>query len=228
MMYAPALHISLAGSLWHPCPDCAERLSLCSGHPDGQGPNFQTLWLFESDFDEYIDVSQPKLSTASGPFRRVSLLAPLCFLHRSSQLPHLQDVFFCLLGGPLCFAGKQVPGARQIPVVWQGLLSPSQKPHSSIIIISPARFIWTWQQRLHREFDKCRSFASRSDMLSVVSPYRKASLGKNLIDSLTSFILKSGCTLQELCVAGQITAISAASYRQAFPAISRFSFPEQL
>ncbi|KAJ7918342.1 hypothetical protein B0H13DRAFT_2321513 [Mycena leptocephala] len=53
-------------------------------------------------------------------------------------------------------------------------------------------------------------------------------LGENPIDSLTSFISKSGCSLQELCVTGQITAISAASYRQAFPAISKFSFPEQL
>ncbi|KAJ7845764.1 hypothetical protein B0H13DRAFT_2675838 [Mycena leptocephala] len=53
-------------------------------------------------------------------------------------------------------------------------------------------------------------------------------LGENPIDSLTSFISKSGCSLQELCITGQITAISAASYRQAFPAISKFSFPEQL
>ncbi|KAJ6560156.1 hypothetical protein B0H19DRAFT_109592 [Mycena capillaripes] len=43
------------------------------------------------------------------------------------------------------------------------------------------------------------------------------------IDSLTSFISNSGCTLQEICIVGT-RSISKASYRTAFPTIQKLSF----
>jgi hypothetical protein len=52
-------------------------------------------------------------------------------------------------------------------------------------------------------------------------------LGPNPIRSLQSFILKSGCRLQEVHLTGERT-VSEDSYREAFPSISKFSFAERL
>ncbi|KAF8145293.1 hypothetical protein K438DRAFT_1945136, partial [Mycena galopus ATCC 62051] len=50
-------------------------------------------------------------------------------------------------------------------------------------------------------------------------------LGPAPIDELASFISKSGCKLQRVCVVsfGELV-VSKASYREAFPSIRRFSF----
>ncbi|KAF8150396.1 hypothetical protein K438DRAFT_440839 [Mycena galopus ATCC 62051] len=45
------------------------------------------------------------------------------------------------------------------------------------------------------------------------------------IERLTSFISKSGCKLQEVCVTER-TLMSTASYREAFPSIPQFSFDD--
>ncbi|KAF8151935.1 hypothetical protein K438DRAFT_2026925 [Mycena galopus ATCC 62051] len=50
----------------------------------------------------------------------------------------------------------------------------------------------------------------------------EAFLGPKPIDRLSSFIAKSDCKLQEVCVIG--TTISEDSYRETFPSIHRFSF----
>ncbi|KAJ7086311.1 hypothetical protein C8R43DRAFT_1051391 [Mycena crocata] len=52
---------------------------------------------------------------------------------------------------------------------------------------------------------------------------RDALLGPKPIQTLTSFILKSGCTLQELRITGR-TTVSKASYRVAFSAIPTVTF----
>ncbi|KAJ6504207.1 hypothetical protein C8R47DRAFT_1210291 [Mycena vitilis] len=49
-------------------------------------------------------------------------------------------------------------------------------------------------------------------------------LGPNQIQALSSIISKSGSNLQSICISN-IKAVSEDSYRQAFPAISNFSFP---
>ncbi|KAF8208460.1 hypothetical protein K438DRAFT_1812257 [Mycena galopus ATCC 62051] len=54
----------------------------------------------------------------------------------------------------------------------------------------------------------------------------KSFLGAAPIDELASFISKSGCKLQRVCLISSIEElwISGASYREAFPSIHRFSF----
>ncbi|KAJ7871579.1 hypothetical protein B0H13DRAFT_1032220 [Mycena leptocephala] len=49
-------------------------------------------------------------------------------------------------------------------------------------------------------------------------------IGPNPIDSLTGFISKSGCKLEEVHIAGPCS-LPPDSYRQAFPSIRKFSFP---
>ncbi|KAJ7664554.1 hypothetical protein DFH06DRAFT_1470874 [Mycena polygramma] len=46
------------------------------------------------------------------------------------------------------------------------------------------------------------------------------------IGTLASFLTKSGCDLQEVCITGK-RAVTAAAYCEAFPAIQRFSFERQ-
>ncbi|KAF7334441.1 F-box domain-containing protein [Mycena venus] len=50
-------------------------------------------------------------------------------------------------------------------------------------------------------------------------------LGEKPIESLTSFISKSGCNLQDLRITGKGSVLKG-SYRAAFPSIRRFSFDE--
>ncbi|KAJ7113019.1 hypothetical protein C8R44DRAFT_882055 [Mycena epipterygia] len=52
-------------------------------------------------------------------------------------------------------------------------------------------------------------------------------LGPSSIDMLKSFILKSGCQLQEVCITGK-RSLSRASYRHAFPSIPNFTFNREL
>jgi hypothetical protein len=58
---------------------------------------------------------------------------------------------------------------------------------------------------------------------SLRTPERFLAPGSNLIESLASFMSKSGCRLQEVCITGDRT-VSGRSFRQAFPSIPRFSF----
>ncbi|KAJ7901318.1 hypothetical protein B0H13DRAFT_2664027 [Mycena leptocephala] len=58
-------------------------------------------------------------------------------------------------------------------------------------------------------------------LLSLKIPERF--LGLDPIDSLTSFVSKSGCTLQEVCIAGK-RLFSKSSYHSAFPLIQTFLF----
>jgi hypothetical protein len=90
--------------------------------PTAKEPTFRHYGFLNPISMSILMLSQPKLSTASGPLRRVSLIAALCFIHRSSQLPPLQDVFFVLFGGRK--AGPRCPTDSSN---WQGLLSPLQK-----------------------------------------------------------------------------------------------------
>ncbi|KAJ7611900.1 hypothetical protein DFH06DRAFT_1485058 [Mycena polygramma] len=46
------------------------------------------------------------------------------------------------------------------------------------------------------------------------------------IDTLASFLTKSGCDLQEVCITGK-RAVPGAVYCEAFPAIQKFSFEQQ-
>ncbi|KAJ6456456.1 hypothetical protein C8R45DRAFT_578724 [Mycena sanguinolenta] len=52
-------------------------------------------------------------------------------------------------------------------------------------------------------------------------------LGAEPISTLGSFILKSGCSLQEVCITGDMTTARCESYRRAFPSIPTFSFPDE-
>ncbi|KAJ7113009.1 hypothetical protein C8R44DRAFT_856059 [Mycena epipterygia] len=52
-------------------------------------------------------------------------------------------------------------------------------------------------------------------------------LWRNPIDILQSFISKSGCQLQEVCITGK-RSVSRASYRRAFPSIPSFTFNRAL
>jgi hypothetical protein len=54
----------------------------------------------------------------------------------------------------------------------------------------------------------------------------EAFLGPSPIDSLTGFISKSGCKLDELCITDW-GSLSQDSYRQAFPSICRFFFDDE-
>jgi hypothetical protein len=134
--YAPALHISLAGSLWHPCPDCAERLSLRSGHPDGQGANFQTLWLFESDFDEYIDALAAQTLDGIGPLSPcVSYrLRSVLYTAHLSSLPCKTSFLFCW-EVPFAFQESRSPAPDRFRQLARPSLSVAEVPHPSIIII---------------------------------------------------------------------------------------------
>jgi hypothetical protein len=58
-------------------------------------------------------------------------------------------------------------------------------------------------------------------LLSLKIPERF--LGLDPIDSLTSFMSKSGCTLQEVCIAGK-RLFTKSSYHSAFPLIRTFLF----
>ncbi|KAJ7113017.1 hypothetical protein C8R44DRAFT_234794 [Mycena epipterygia] len=52
-------------------------------------------------------------------------------------------------------------------------------------------------------------------------------LGPSSIDMLKSFISKSRCQLQEVCITGKIS-VPQASYRHAFPSIPNFTFNQEL
>ncbi|KAJ7935126.1 hypothetical protein B0H13DRAFT_2472932 [Mycena leptocephala] len=58
---------------------------------------------------------------------------------------------------------------------------------------------------------------------SLTTPERFLGPGSNPIESLASFMSKSGCRLQEVCITG-LRTVSGRSFRQAFPSIRRFSF----
>ncbi|KAJ7704151.1 hypothetical protein B0H16DRAFT_1902134 [Mycena metata] len=51
--------------------------------------------------------------------------------------------------------------------------------------------------------------------------------GNSPVESLRSFIAKSGCTLEELAVTGTRSTERDEAYRQAFPSIPRLSFPSE-
>jgi hypothetical protein len=224
----PLLHISFAGSLWHPCPVCAERLSLRSGHPDGQGANFQTLWLFESDFDEHVDALAAQTLDDIGPLSPCVSYCCALFYTPLISAPSPAGHLFCFVSRSPLFCRKAGPRRPTDSDNWQGLLSPLQKFPISVLLLSSQRAPYGHGIN---DFIGNSISAGHSQAGQTYSPqslHTRRLPWEEPIDSLTSFISKSGCTLQELCVTGQITAISAASYRQAFPAISKFSFPEQL
>jgi hypothetical protein len=52
-------------------------------------------------------------------------------------------------------------------------------------------------------------------------------LGPSPIDSLTGFISKSGCKLEEVHIGSDLRSLRQDSYRQAFPSIRKFSFDSE-
>jgi hypothetical protein len=137
--YFCLLHISLAGSLWHPCPDCTERLSLRSGHPDGQGANFQTLWLFESDFDEYVDALAAQTLDDIGPLSPCVSYCCALFYTPLISAPSPAGHLFCFVSRSPLFCRKAGPRRPTDSDNWQGLLSPLQKFPISVLLLSSQR-----------------------------------------------------------------------------------------
>ncbi|KAJ7678114.1 hypothetical protein DFH06DRAFT_1465883 [Mycena polygramma] len=186
---------------------------------EGRLPLLRHIDLGLADYASFANMTAfrdlPSLGAVALDLRRddaASLKLPWAQVTSLSFKNGLRDEYVLFL--------QRTPNLVQCTLTRRNLLSANTLvPHVTLPSLESLTLVV-----LYADYDDHEGYLGRFIVPALSSlQISKLCLAANHIDALTSFISKSGCQLNDVCITGH-KSVSEDSYRSAFPSIAQFTF----